>query len=258
MVRRKLLIILIGVVLLGVVSQFEDLERLKKQVEVNERELDCVGLVLRQYVQPRDGSIKMLQRVTPSVIKIIIRIDDRYAVRGSGVCVGNGLVVTCAHLFRSEPNVSDIRINFSDKQSFIPTGYAISGDNDIAVVAFDPNGYEHPWVNIKCDAPVQVGQSVFSIGCPRGLDFSVSKGIVSKEEALVNGMTVIQVDSALNIGNSGGPTFDEWGNLLGIGSFIYFSIGTNGNIGLGFIIPTRIILKELPELTNRVERPMGK
>jgi S1-C subfamily serine protease len=256
MVRRKLLVILIGVIVLGVMSQFESIDRLKNQAEVNERELVCIEAILSQYVQPRDKSVEMLQWVTPAVVRVMVRLDNKRTRFGSGVCIDNGLILTCAHLFRSEPNFSDVKIRFPDKKEFISTGYAVSKDiNDVAVIIFDPNGYEHRWINIQRDAPVpvKVGQTVFSIGCPKGLDFSVSRGIVSKEETLVYGKMVIQVDSALNHGNSGGPTFNEWGNLLGIGSFIYSDFVGGGNIGLGFIVPTRVILETIPDLINQVK-----
>jgi len=83
---------------------------------------------------------------------------------------------------------------------------------------------------------VREGQTVLALGHPLGLDFTVSRGIVSSSDRTLSGMTVIQTDCSLNPGNSGGPLINENGEVIGVVSFI-----RREGHGLGFAISLRHI-----------------
>jgi len=118
-------------------------------------------------------------------------------------------------------------------------------------------------VGFKAPAPVplgtshdlKVGQKVFAIGNPFGLDWTLTTGIVSaldRSLAAENGVTIehlIQTDAAINPGNSGGPLLDSAGRLIGINTAIYSPSGASA--GIGFAVPVDTVNRVVPELIAR-------
>ena len=110
-------------------------------------------------------------------------------------------------------------------------------------------------------ANLQVGQKVYAIGNPFGLDQSLTTGIVSALEREIESVTrrairgVIQTDAAINPGNSGGPLLDSAGRLIGVNTAIYSPSGANA--GIGFAIPVDEVNRVVPRLIRdgRLVRP---
>jgi S1-C subfamily serine protease len=108
---------------------------------------------------------------------------------------------------------------------------------------------------------LQVGQKVFAIGNPFGLDHTITSGIVSaldREITAITGRTiqgVIQTDAAINPGNSGGPLLDSSGRLIGVNTAIYSPSGASA--GIGFAVPVDVVNRVVPEIIRhgRVIRP---
>jgi len=106
-----------------------------------------------------------------------------------------------------------------------------------------------------------VGQSVFAIGNPFGLDQSLTTGVVSalgreiQSESGAPIREVIQTDAAINPGNSGGPLLDSSGRLIGVNTAIYSPSG--GSAGIGFAIPEHDVAWVVPDLIRygKVQRP---
>ncbi|MGE5892831.1 MAG: S1C family serine protease, partial [bacterium] len=106
-----------------------------------------------------------------------------------------------------------------------------------------------------------VGQKVFAIGNPFGLDQTMTSGIVSalgREIQSVTGRTiqgVIQTDAAINPGNSGGPLLDSAGRLIGVNTAIYSPSGASA--GIGFAVPVEVVNRVVPEIIRhgRVIKP---
>jgi S1-C subfamily serine protease len=100
-----------------------------------------------------------------------------------------------------------------------------------------------------------VGQKVFAIGNPFGLDWTLTTGIVSaldRSLAEENGAVIehlIQTDAAINPGNSGGPLLDSAGRLIGINTAIYSPSGASA--GIGFAVPVDTVNRVVPELIAR-------
>jgi S1-C subfamily serine protease len=109
--------------------------------------------------------------------------------------------------------------------------------------------------------PLRVGQHVYAIGNPFGLDQTLTKGVVSaigRELRSPAGRIitdVVQTDASINPGNSGGPLLDSQGRLIGVTTAIYSNTGAN--IGVGFAVPVRTVERIVPELIahGRVIRP---
>ena len=113
----------------------------------------------------------------------------------------------------------------------------------------------------KDDSPLQVGQKVFAIGNPFGMDQTLTVGVVSGTGREINGsggrpiQDVIQTDAAINPGNSGGPLIDTSGCVIGVNTAIYSTSGAN--TGVGFAIPAEVVRNSVEQIVanGRVVRP---
>jgi S1-C subfamily serine protease len=160
---------------------------------------------------------------------------------GSGFVVDrSGDIVTNDHVVQG---ARQIRVAFSSGASF--PAKVVGGDpsTDIAVVRVNaPASALHP-LALGNSAALQVGDPVYAIGNPFGLERTMTAGIVSATGRAIqapNGLTIpgaIQTDAAINHGNSGGPLLDRYGRVVGINAQI--EGGTvDANVGIGFAIPS--------------------
>ena len=132
---------------------------------------------------------------------------------------------------------------------------------DLAVLKIDIDANDLPAIPIGESKSLQVGQKVFAIGNPFGLDQTLTTGVISglgREIKSVSGKTifdVIQTDAAINPGNSGGPLLDTAGRLIGVNTAIYSP--SKANAGIGFAVPVDTVNQVVPQLIRkgRVERP---
>ena len=116
-------------------------------------------------------------------------------------------------------------------------------------------------IPIGTSADLQVGQKVFAIGNPFGLDQSLTTGVISALGREIESVTrrpikdVIQTDAAINPGNSGGPLLDSAGRLIGLNAAIFSPSGTFA--GVGFAIPVDEVNRLVPQLIRhgKVIRP---
>jgi S1-C subfamily serine protease len=132
---------------------------------------------------------------------------------------------------------------------------------DLAVLSIDaPPGLLTP-IAIGTSSDLLVGQTVFAIGNPFGLDQTLTMGIISalgREITAANGRTiagVVQTDAAINPGNSGGPLLDSAGRLIGVNTAIYSPSGSSA--GIGFAVPVDIVNRVVHQIIRygRVIRP---
>jgi putative serine protease PepD len=164
---------------------------------------------------------------------------EKVGALGSGFVIDTkGDIVTNDHVVAGS---SGIRVGFSGGGSYPATIVGTDPSSDIAVVRVEaPPSALHP-LAFESNA-VQVGDSVYAIGNPFGLDRTMTAGIVSavgRDIQAPNGLTIpdaIQTDAAINHGNSGGPLLDRFGNVVGVNAQI--EGGTvDANVGVGFAIP---------------------
>jgi putative serine protease PepD len=159
---------------------------------------------------------------------------------GTGFVIDEqGDIVTNEHVVGSEQTVE---IRFSDEST--EQGRVIGSDpsTDIALVKVDLTGHDVKHVQLGSSAGVEVGDPVYAIGNPFGLERTLTAGIVSavnRDITAPNNFTindVIQTDAPVNPGNSGGPLLDAAGNVIGVVSQIQSENG--GNIGIGYAVPS--------------------
>ena len=163
------------------------------------------------------------------------------AAAGSGFVISdNGYILTNYHVIKG---ASSIKVAFMDGTNYDATLVGGESENDIAVLKINASGLS-PVVLGNSDN-VQVGEQVVAIGNPLGeLTFTFTGGYVSAKDRSVTMsdgtvMNMLQTDTAINSGNSGGPLFNEYGQVIGIVSAkLSSSSNSEASVeGLGFAIP---------------------
>jgi serine protease Do len=162
---------------------------------------------------------------------------EREQSLGSGVIItSDGMIVTNNHVIEG---ATDIKVDLSDKREFEAKLIGTDAKTDIAVLKIEATGL--PTLAIGDSSKLQVGDMIFAIGEPFGLEGTATMGIVSATGRSMNGQIenyedFIQTDAPINPGNSGGAMIDLHGDLIGINTAI-LSGGGGGNQGVGFAIP---------------------
>lgn len=153
---------------------------------------------------------------------------------GSGFIISaDGYVLTNAHVIDA---ADEVVVKLNDKREFKAKVIGADRLTDVALLKIEASGL--PTVKIGDPNKLRVGEWVFAIGSPYGLEQTVTAGIVSAKGRSLpdeNYVPFIQTDVAINPGNSGGPLFNMRGEVVGINSQIYSRSG--GYMGLSFSIP---------------------
>jgi S1-C subfamily serine protease len=153
------------------------------------------------------------------------------------------------------------RVTLADQSSYDATLVGAFPDRDLAVLRIEAPREKLPPIAIGTSRDLVVGQRVYAIGNPFGLDQSLTTGIISalnREIESFNERTirgVIQTDAAINPGNSGGPLLDSAGRLIGVNAQIASPSGASA--GIGFAIPVDEVNRIVPRLIRdgRFVRP---
>lgn len=168
-----------------------------------------------------------------------------------------GHVVTNYHVIES---ASAAKVRLADGSTYDARYVGGEKDKDIAVLKIDVPRRPLTPILVGASGDLQVGQKVFAIGNPFGLDQTLTTGVISglgREIGGDNGVAirnVIQTDAAINPGNSGGPLLDSAGRLIGMNTAIYSPSGAYA--GVGFAIPVDDINRFVPQIirSGRAER----
>ena len=209
------------------------------------------------------STVELFRETSPSVVYINTRakVADRFSRRvvevdsgtGSGfVWDKQGHIVTNFHVIRQS---TSYEVVFYDQSRYDAELIGASADHDLAVLRIvAPESALRP-VLIGESSDLQVGQSVFAIGNPFGLDQTLTTGVVSAKTRNIEAPSgdviedVIQIDAAINPGNSGGPLLDSAARLIGVNTAIYSPSGTSA--GVGFAIPVDTVNRVVPEIIER-------
>ncbi len=166
---------------------------------------------------------------------------------GSGFLISaEGVVVTNHHVVEGAESIS---VRLSDGREVNATVVGSDEPTDIAVLRIQGGG-RFPFVTFDRQIDVRVGDWVVAVGNPFGLDGTATAGIVSAIDRRNAGSSAyvdfLQIDAPINRGNSGGPTFDLRGNVIGVNSAIFSPTG--GNVGIGFAIPADTAARVVDQL----------
>jgi S1-C subfamily serine protease len=169
-----------------------------------------------------------------------------------------GHVVTNYHVVAG---ASGATVRLADGRAFSAALVGASPVHDLAVLRISVGIGRPPPLPIGSSADLRVGQKVFAIGNPFGLDWTLTTGIVSalnrelpaETGAMMDGL--IQTDAAINPGNSGGPLLDSAGRLIGVNTAIFSPSGASAGIGLA--VPVDAVNRVVPRLIaeGRYVRP---
>jgi len=169
-----------------------------------------------------------------------VRIPDRAATPAIENAYGTGFFITSNGYMLTNHHVIEgadkITVTLNDRTELDATLVGSDERSDVAVLKVE--GSQFPALPIGDSNSLKVGEPVLAIGSPFGFDYSASAGIVSAKSRSFSRETsvpFIQTDVALNPGNSGGPLFNQRGEVIGINSRIFS--GTGGYMGLSFSIP---------------------
>ncbi|KAI3606232.1 Peptidase S1, chymotrypsin:PDZ/DHR/GLGF domain precursor [Cupriavidus necator H850] len=170
-----------------------------------------------------------------------------------------GHVVTNFHVIQG---ASQATVKLADGRDYQAALVGASPAHDIAVLKIGVGFKRPPAVPVGTSADLKVGQKVFAIGNPFGLDWTLTTGITSALDRSLPGDAggpaiehLIQTDAAINPGNSGGPLLDSAGRLIGINTAIYSPSGASA--GIGFAVPVDTVMRVVPQLikTGKYVRP---
>jgi S1-C subfamily serine protease len=206
------------------------------------------------------STIEIFERASPSVVFIttrqrVVSLWTRNVLSvpsgtGSGFIWDDlGHVVTNNHVIEG-PSEATVRLN--DGRSYGAVLVGTSPAHDLAVLRISVPFNRPPAVPIGTSGDLKVGQKVFAIGNPFGLDYTLTSGIVSALDRSLeedSGTTIehlIQTDAAINPGNSGGPLLDSAGRLIGINTAIFSPSGAYA--GIGFAVPVDTVNRVVPQL----------
>ena len=215
------------------------------------------------------STIDLFRNASPSVVyitSIAVRRNlfslNLYEIpqgTGSGMIWDQqGRIVTNYHVIS---DANRIEVTLADHSTWKGVLVGASPDRDLAVLQISVPAAKLTPITIGESDALQVGQKVFAIGNPFGLDQTLTTGIVSALNREITGVTgrtiqgVIQTDAAINPGNSGGPLLDSAGRLIGVNTAIYSPSG--GSAGVGFAVPVSEVNRVVPEIirSGRVVRP---
>ena len=176
---------------------------------------------------------------------------------GSGFIIdAKGIVVTNNHVIK---DAEDILVRVEGDAEYIEYKAKVIGADplsDIAVLKIESNDKFLP-VKLGDSDKARIGDWVIAIGNPLGLSGTVTSGIISARNrniGLSRYEDYIQTDASINVGNSGGPLFNMEGDVIGINTAI---LGREGNIGIGFAIPSNSAKKVIDQLIEFGETKRG-
>lgn len=162
---------------------------------------------------------------------------------GSGFIIHpDGYAITNAHVIQGERRLKAVvyqqgerefrRLTIEDVEIL-----AVNNHLDLALIKLKhPDGKSFVTTPVQGAEDLEVGQDVFAIGNPLGLERTLSRGVIATKQRDFQGLTFIQTTAQINPGNSGGPLFNLKGEVIGV-----TNMGVPGGEGLGFAIPARYV-----------------
>jgi putative serine protease PepD len=183
---------------------------------------------------------------------------------GTGIVLNEkGLILTNDHVVAGATSIS---VEANGSSSMVRTAKVVGeeANQDLALISVEPSGLNLKALTLASSTPVQVGDSVYAIGNPYGLEETLTRGIVSalgREISAPDGSKItgaIQTDAALNPGNSGGPLLNEEGEVIGVNSQIASDAASvegsqPGSTGVGFAISSDTVA----EVVKKIEAGQG-
>lgn len=201
----------------------------------------------------RSASVSVVHIETSVAVRQGLNLFEMPRGIGAGfVWSEEGYIVTNFHVLNGAETANVV---LSDGTSYPASAVGVDPSNDLAVLKIEAERGVLKPMPLGTSHDVEIGQNVYAIGSPFGLEQSFSVGVVSGLDrqfpaADGRGLVVdaIQTDAAINPGNSGGPLLDSAGRLIGVNTAIYNPTDTPANVGIGFAIPADTVNRVVTEL----------
>ena len=204
----------------------------------------------------------MVQAISPSVVQIDGKAQPQavatpfgYVQRPGAASSGSGFIIDPSGIVITNNHVIDgadeVQIKLGDGSQRRATVLGRDIKTDIAVLRIEGGGKFSAVAWGDSDS-IRVGDDVFAVGSPFGLGNSVTAGIVSARSREIGAGPYddfLQVDAAINSGNSGGPLFNSSGRVVGVNTAIFSPNG--GNVGIGFAIPGRMAMNIAKQIVEK-------
>ena len=222
-------------------------------------------LFVERYTELQPGeriAIQIYERCNKSIVNIDTQTTHNLLFlgpieepgAGSGIVLDkDGFILTNFHVIA---NIDTATVTLFNGESYEAKLVGVDRHTDLAVIRIDaPKEFLFPITveNFGDSSKLLVGQQIFAIGNPFGLERTLTSGLISSLNRSIpsrmQGRSIrglIQTDAAINPGNSGGALLDSQGKLIGINTAIASTSG--GSHGVGFAIPSRTILRIVPQL----------
>ena len=226
-----------------------------RAAQLNDRPTSDAG-----YTDQELHTIQLFEAASPSVCYITTKTRQRSywnfnvtevpSGSGSGfVWDASGHIITNYHVIKG---ATQAVVALADGKSYQASLVGVAPEKDLAVLKIEAPAAALQPIPVGTSQNIRVGQSVYAIGNPFGLDQTLTTGVVSALDREINSQAnvpirgVIQSDAAINPGNSGGPLLDSRGQLIGVNTAIYSPSGASA--GIGFSIPVDVVSYVIPDL----------
>jgi S1-C subfamily serine protease len=213
---------------------------------------------------------EVYERAAPAVVQITTTLAQQDTGNGfqqpAAQALGSGFVIDKdGHIvtnFHVVDGAQTIRVGFSNRETVEATLVGSDPASDLALLKVDLPARSLAPLGLADSDGVEVGEPVVAIGNPFGLERTVTAGIVSAIQRAVTSPSgnpidhVIQTDAPINHGNSGGPLIDSHGRVIGVNSQIETGGSGDGNVGIGFAVPSNTVRTVVAQLlaSGKVER----
>jgi S1-C subfamily serine protease len=242
-------------------QQLSDPNRGNKIGDTNSASSPSAEVSLPDLFKKTENSVVQITSTRPSSNEVVIingrEIPQNNVALGSGfVYDQEGRIITNHHVVS---DVEQVDVRFVDGDTYTAKVVGKDPYSDIGILQItDPEFFKKGVAPLKIanSSEVQVGEQIIAIGNPFGLSGTLTTGVISQIGRLlpndVTGYSIantIQTDAAINPGNSGGPLLNMKGQVVGMNTAIFSNTGVYS--GVGFAVPSNMLLKEIPVLIER-------
>jgi serine protease Do len=197
------------------------------------------------------GFADVVEKVKPAVVSVKVQIGATRQGRQAAVAQGSGFFISADGYAVTNNHVVDkarqVEVTTDDGKTYAAKVVGTDSRSDLALIKVDGRN-DFPFAHLSEKRP-RVGDWVLAVGNPFGLGGTVTAGIVSARGRNIGSGhydDFIQIDAPVNRGNSGGPTFDTEGNVIGVNTAIASPSG--GSVGIAFAIPADAVKRVVAQL----------
>lgn len=261
-----LVMVLIGGIVIGLTYSAQDTPPAASQTDSTPVPMAALPADQLALLDAEESIMTQIyDQVSPSVVHITSRTQVYDFFRGvvPQEGTGSGFVYdTAGHIVTNNhviDGADEIEVVLADGTHLEARVVGADAYYDLAVLQVDPSKITTPPIPLADGERLRVGQRVLAIGNPFGLDRTLTTGVISALDRVIESESgsaignAIQTDAAINPGNSGGPLLDSRGRVIGVNTSIQSTSG--GSIGIGFAVPINTVVRVVPELIHNGRFP---